>query len=890
MKKTSRWFSWKFSFSLALAPILGTAVLAQNTKAVAEREAARRQAALPRGEEALGRAKAAMAQGNYVVAHEEFRLALKYLPDAVISEKSHDEALNGFCASGLKLAEHRIARAKYAEAEAICREILSNRYDPNCRPAAEMLARLQAPGTVNHTMGPKFLSKVEEVKRLLTDAEGYYNSGRYDLAFKKYEQILVLDPYNVAARRGEERLNLTKTHYGEEAYNETRSRQLWQVQKGWEEPVKKYGETVGPITDADAFTKDATGTARITTKLNTIIIPKIEFRDASAREAIEFLRQQAAENDPGADGRKGVDIVLRLNTIGTRAETTSTTTVVAPATTVPGVSPEPTAIAPCPVPTTIAPPSINPADARITITLNQIPLGEALRYIASQAGLKIKVDPFAVSIMPISELSNDLLTKQYRVPPGFITTSVNVGPSLLGPSATKTSTTTTTAPATAPGTVESTGGHQLVQREGAKEFLESQGVSFPPGASANFLPQSSRLIVRNTADNLDLVDAIVEQANASGPKQVEIEAKFLEITQTNLKELGFDWLLGQFNVPGSHRVFGSGGTSGTGPAVSQNNFPFVSPGGDPVGQFPVTSGNRSGNFAISGNTIDSLLGGGTSAASLAPGIFGLSGVFTDPQFQLVIRALNQKKGVDLLSSPRVTTKSGQRAQIQIVREFRFPTTFAEPHIPDIRGGGTSGGVTTNSISLPVVGPSTPGGFETKNTGVELEVEPVVGPDGVTIDLNLVPSVVEFEGFINYGSPIKTVNPALLGFIGGVTNALGISDSIVLTDNVINQPIFSVRKVTTNVSVYDGQTVVLGGLMREDVEKTEDRTPILGDIPIVGRLFRTNAEQHIKRNLVIFVTARLVTPGGQPVNSTEEMEESEDVIEPPILPEVPLYKK
>ena len=61
------------------------------------------------------------------------------------------------------------------------------------------------------------------------------------------------------------------------------------------------------------------------------------------------------------------------------------------------------------------------------------------------------------------------------------------------------------------------------------------------------------------------------------------------------------------------------------------------------------------------------------------------------------------------------------------------------------------------------------------------------------------------------------------------------------------------------------------------------------IPLVGRLFRTNAEQHIKRNLVIFVTARLVNPGGQPVNSTDEEEESE-LIQPPILPEVPLYKK
>ena len=76
-------------------------------------------------------------------------------------------------------------------------------------------------------------------------------------------------------------------------------------------------------------------------------------------------------------------------------------------------------------------------------------------------------------------------------------------------------------------TQETTGGHQLVNREGAREFLESQGVPFPPGASANFLPQSSRLIVRNTADNLELVDALVEQASIAGPKQVEIESKFI---------------------------------------------------------------------------------------------------------------------------------------------------------------------------------------------------------------------------------------------------------------------------------------------------------------------------------------------------------------------------
>jgi len=275
---------------------------------------------------------------------------------------------------------------------------------------------------------------------------------------------------------------------------------------------------------------------------------------------------------------------------------------------------------------------------------------------------------------------------------------------------------------------------------------------------------------------------------------------------------------------------------------------------------------------------------GTGAPAVAPGIFGLAGVMTNPQFQVVIRALNQKKGIDLLSAPRVTTKSGQRAVIEIVREFRYPTQFTAPQVPSITGGGSG----TGTVSISVVTPTTPTAFETRNTGVTLEVEPVVGPDGVTIDLNLVPQVVEFEGFINYGSPIFGIQPPAtsLNPITGVTSLLT-SPSVLLTENVINQPIFSTRKVTTSVSVYDGSTVVLGGLMREDVQKTEDRTPIIGDIPIVGRLFRTNVDQHIKRNLVIFVTAHLVTPAGTPFNSTEEEEE---LVQPPQLPEVPMYKK
>src|SRR5262249_50878607 len=142
----------------------------------------------------------------------------------------------------------------------------------------------------------------------------YSNSARYDLAFKKYEQVLALDPYNTAARRGEEKLDGIKYKYNEEAYNESRARALWQVQKDWEEPVRQYGQAVEPL--AEAVQRDATGTARIRTKLSAIIIPRIEFRDASIREAIDFLRQQAAESDPVTEGRKGVDIVLRLTPLG----------------------------------------------------------------------------------------------------------------------------------------------------------------------------------------------------------------------------------------------------------------------------------------------------------------------------------------------------------------------------------------------------------------------------------------------------------------------------------------------------------------------------------------------------------------------------------------------
>src|SRR4029079_10420002 len=161
---------------------------------------------------------------------------------------------------------------------------------------------------------------------------------------------------------------------------------------------------------------------------------------------------------------RGVDIVLRLTPIGASAPQPIAAPVATPppaagGEAAPGES-LPPATAIVPVTPAVVAPAISPSDARITITLNQIPLGEALRYIASQAGLKVKVEPYAVAIIPISEQTQDLLTKEYKVPPGFLTASLNAAASSLNAPAKAVGT-----GGTAKDTQESTGGRQLVTRE-----------------------------------------------------------------------------------------------------------------------------------------------------------------------------------------------------------------------------------------------------------------------------------------------------------------------------------------------------------------------------------------------------------------------------------------
>lgn len=746
--------------------------------------------------ELVQKGNAAVADNDYESAYALFKSAVDTLPqggEAISSVRK--QALSGFCNAAVLLARQRVSEGRYADARTTVEVVLENRYDPNYGPAKDLRTQLMDPqGFVDRgTITPRHVRNIEEVKRLIQEGEGYYATGRYDIAFKRCEQALNIDKYNIAARRLMDKINASRQQYADAAYNETRGAMLTSVDKAWELPLRKFTE--GPTAIVEQPQLDSRGSQAINNKLDSIIIPRIDFTDSSIKEALAFIKKRAADLDEGDSDNKGVNIVLKL------------------------------------------PPDSPDAAYPITLSLTDVPLREALRYVTEAANLKIKIETHAVVVVPATENTDVLITKEYKVPPGFIQA----------------------VPGSAPAPVSGVAaGSQSViaARSMAKDYLQAQGVEFPEGASANYIALTSRLIVKNTQANLELIDALVDTSVATRPTQVEIEAKFLEVSQNNLNELGLDWLLGQFAMAGGSGVYGSGGTIGLGRTIDNNGYPLINPStGVPVGansntSGPVTAGNRGGTTGISLNAVDAILLG--SPAGPAAGVIGVAGVFTNPQFQVVLRALSQKKGIDLVSAPKVTTKSGSTAKIEIVREFRYPKQFDPPQLSATQG----------SIYTPVV-PNAPSGWDTKPTGITLEVEPTVGPDSYTIELRLAPRVIEFDGFINYGSPIY----ASVQYSSPLLTLP--STTFEATPNTMNQPVFSTREVETQVSVYDGQTVVMGGLMREDVQKVQDKVPILGDIPLAGRLFRTNVDQHIKRNLLMFVTAGLLDPAGQPIIESDE---------------------
>jgi general secretion pathway protein D len=860
------WFAvalfWAFSkASTQAAPIQ------DKTSELAAEQAALMQQSLDKAVKDLADANRSAGEKDWKSAIDSYSAALAALGNhkAPFSELTRERAQAGFDRAAVKLAEQRIQEGRYKGNSDAAEEILTDALtrNPDNKDARKLVEKLHTPGYFNKTITPNFREQIEEVKRLLTEAQGFFDTGRYDLAFKRTDQVLLIDRHNSAARKLQEQINASVRGFARDSYNEARSRAFRKVDESWASPVRKFSatENAQPLNQA----KQQSRSDKLREKLSKIIIPEVKFAGETIESVASQLQELSKKHDNSADDTKGVAFVVQMDNAGGAAAAPAA----AAAANVFGLN------APAPA----AAPAAGGGGGGGAITFHiptPTPLNVILDTACQMAGVKPVVEEFFVKIVSGNSSGEKMEMRRWKVSPQFLTNTARVnqdagmgggGLGALGGG----------APAAA--------GPKNRGGPDAKEILSTRySVPFPEGSTAIYNSANFTLAVYNERKNLDIIDEVVQAADTPTPSQIEIEAKFIEFSQQNLEELSFDWLLGQSNLPGTYNTFIGGGTTGSARTSSNlSDYPFViGPGyantNAPVGVYPVTGGNRSGSLGISANAIDSLLNGVQGAKGvMAPAAFSIAGAFTDPQFQMIVRAMSQKKGVDLLSSPRVTCRNGATASIKITREFRYPTSFAPPQIPGTIGGGVGGGgggagvnnqAAQGALSAPVT-PANPENFETRNTGVILEViQPQIQADNFTVDMELKPKVTEFEGFINYGSPIKAIATRTINVgVGGADPV-----AVTLTDNIMNQPIFSVREVETSVSIMDGHTVALGGLIREDIQKVEDGTPILKSIPVVGRLFQSKIEQHIKKNLVIFVTMRLIDAAGQPVNPTEGLED------------------
>lgn len=520
---------------------------------------------------------------------------------------------------------------------------------------------------------------------------------------------------------------------------------------------------VAEVKSADAPT--AGPVAEMERRLERIVLPEVNFSGASLAGALATLGSLAAEQEAPAGGR-GVNLVL------------------------------------------LDPTNANPP---VHLAVRDLSLRRVLDFLTEAVGYCYEVQADAVVVRPGGERTA-LETAVLPLSRAIVARMAEAG-------------------AASPEKVASAGAEKKepevrgVESAALRAFLQQAGVKFDGVEGSSLVFDGAALLVTQTPRNLARLRAIL--ARYAAVRQVEIEAKFLEVEDGALEELGVNWNASRRIDPvtgnpremyqsGNRSVAGAFGGSASGSAIQID--------GESVASVvaPVLPG-----------TVP--LGAGTSPLAQISGFVGEFDV------SATVRALSQKQGSDLLSAPKVTVLSGHPASITVARQLRYPRQFGQIQS---QVGQSGGGENSSSAGVTITA-GTPQDFTTENVGVELAVTPTVEEDAHSITLDLHPVVTEFEGFVEYGGPSLAVS-------GGKT---------VTIPSGFYQPIFSRRSVSTRVTLWDGATLVMGGLTREETKKVSDKVPLLGDLPAVGRLFRSTGEGATKRNLLIFVTASLVSPGG-----------------------------
>lgn len=319
--------------------------------------------------------------------------------------------------------------------------------------------------------------------------------------------------------------------------------------------------------------------------------------------------------------------------------------------------------------------------------------------------------------------------------------------------------------------------------------------------------RSNGLVITERPSRMNKIQGIIDRLDKP-TAQVMIEAKFIEVTNNDIKNIGVDWAsLDGYEVSandlrrewernresGSDQSTSFGRSSGTSTDTSSGS---VDGNTGAIPRTVTTNENINSTFESLGNI--------TSAAST--GRFDTA-VFSADQFRVVLSALKTGNDSKLVANPTVVTLDNKLARIDIVRE-----------VPQIEFNFNPETGTREAQGLA----------EPLRFGTIIEVTPQVNDAGF-INLKVVPEV---------------------------SNQVGIQET-----QLGPQPIIDVRKAETNVVIKDGFTLAIGGLSQNEETKSGSRVPLLGSLPGVGQLFRSDTDDVTQRNLIIFITAKTLNPDG-----------------------------
>jgi general secretion pathway protein D len=395
-----------------------------STVGIAEKEVQRRAAMIETQANRLSEAGALYEAGNAEAAYALYQEIYQNVPDLPLAQEVRAVAREGYLHSGLRRASELMAIGSYPEAKKILDALDSPAVAKGRREIADLRGRMEDPDRYPPALTPQHIKDVSEVQRLLTMAASQHETGMYDKALRSYEEVLRIDTTNSAARRGMERVEADRARYFEAAKDHTRARMLNGVNELWEDKPRLKAEDISALFGAErAQQADAgqkTGRASITAKLRDLRIERVDFTSATLEEVLEYLKVRARDLDPT---KKGVDFVN-------------------------GVSGDD---------------SLRP----ITLNLVDVPIEEVLRYVTQVAGVNYRVEEYAVRIVPLTDTNQTIISKSYRVPPDFITSSPTAAPAAAAADPFS---------AQAPGAAAA---GTLVRRLGAKEYSGKPRRDFP---------------------------------------------------------------------------------------------------------------------------------------------------------------------------------------------------------------------------------------------------------------------------------------------------------------------------------------------------------------------------------------------------------------------------